>query len=81
MGAKMKYCFGIDLGGTTVKCGFFREEGELLEKWEIVTNHEDNGRKIPRDIADTILAKMKEKGLAREDVTGVGMGIPGPVNS
>ena len=29
------YCFGIDVGGTTVKCGLFRTDGTLVEKWEI----------------------------------------------
>ena len=77
----MKYCFGIDLGGTTVKCGLFTQEGELLEKWEIPTNKENKGEKIPQDIADTILYKMEEKKLDKADVLGVGMGIPGPVNA
>ena len=27
-----KYVFGIDIGGTTVKCGLFTVKGELLEK-------------------------------------------------
>lgn len=27
----MKYCFGIDIGGTTVKMGLFQEDGELLD--------------------------------------------------
>ena len=26
------YCFGIDVGGTTVKCGLFRTDGTLVEK-------------------------------------------------
>ena len=30
-------CFGVDIGGTTVKLGMFSEAGELLEKWEIPT--------------------------------------------
>ena len=33
----MKYCFGVDVGGTTVKLGLFTVEGELLDKWEIKT--------------------------------------------
>lgn len=33
----MKYCFGIDIGGTTVKMGLFQEDGELLDKWEILS--------------------------------------------
>ena len=24
-----KYCFGIDIGGTSIKCGLFNIEGEL----------------------------------------------------
>ena len=37
----MKYCFGIDIGGTTVKMGLFQEDGELLDKWEIKTLNEN----------------------------------------
>ena len=29
-----EFCFGVDLGGTTVKMGLFSVEGELKEKWE-----------------------------------------------
>lgn len=74
-----KYLFGIDVGGTTVKCGLFTSEGELLEKWEIVTKRENKGAAVPQDIADTILAKMKEKAISASEVIGVGIGIPGPV--
>ena len=75
-----KYCFGIDVGGTSVKCGFFSEEGVALDKWEIDTRTEDNGSHILPDIAATILAKIKEKNISKEDVLGIGIGIPGPVN-
>lgn len=33
------YVFGIDVGGTSVKCGLFQTDGTLLEKWEIPTRH------------------------------------------
>ena len=36
-----RYIFGIDIGGTTIKCGFFTKDGELIEKWEIVTRREE----------------------------------------
>ena len=55
----MSYCFGIDIGGTTVKCGLFTTEGELLEKWEIKTRTEENGKAILPDVAETILKKME----------------------
>ena len=57
----MRYCFGVDVGGTTVKLGFFDEEGNLLEKWEIPTRTQDNGQNILPDVAASILDKMKER--------------------
>ena len=27
----MKYCFGVDIGGTTVKLGLFSEAGAIVE--------------------------------------------------
>lgn len=76
-----QYCFGVDLGGTTVKIGLFNPEGTVLEKWEIPTRKHDSGSHILPDIADAILGKMEEKGIAKESVLGVGIGVPGPVNA
>ena len=77
----MRYCFGVDVGGTTVKLGFFDEEGNLLEKWEIPTRTQENGKHILPDVAASILGKMKEREVSREDITGVGIGAPGPVDA
>ena len=76
----MKYVYGVDLGGTTVKMGLFDSEGELVTKWEIPTRKQDNGKLILPDIADAIKANMEEKGIAKDDVQGVGIGVPGPVD-
>lgn len=74
------YCFGIDVGGTSVKCGLFLTDGTLIEKWEIPTRTENNGSEILPDVAKTIQAKIEERGIETEKVDGVGIGIPGPVN-
>lgn len=75
-----KYCFGVDVGGTTVKMGLFTPQGEVIDKWEIVTRTENNGDKIIGDIADAISDKMKDKNINKEDVIGIGIGVPGPVD-
>ena len=75
-----KYCFGIDVGGTTVKCGLFTVAGEVLDKWEIKTSTENNGAQILPDIAKAIEDKIAEKGIAKDEIEGVGIGVPGPVN-
>ena len=75
-----RYCFGIDVGGTTVKCGLFNTDGEVLDKWEIPTRTEDNGKNILPDVAAAINAKIEEKKLDKSLIEGVGIGVPGPVN-
>ena len=75
------YCFGIDVGGTTVKCGLFQTDGNLVDKWEIPTRTENKGENILPDVAKAIQDKMAEKGIEKADVEGVGIGIPGPINS
>ena len=77
----MKYCFGVDIGGTTVKLGLFEEEGQNIDKWEIPTYTENEGARILPDIAKSIQTKMEEHGIAKEDVIGVGVGVPAPVTA
>ncbi|MBQ5376775.1 MAG: ROK family glucokinase [Lachnospiraceae bacterium] len=75
-----KYVFGVDVGGTTVKIGYFDLEGNVLDKWEIPTRTEDGGKNILPDVAQSIKDKMAEKDIAQEEVAGVGAGVPGPVD-
>lgn len=75
------YVFGVDIGGTTVKMGLFGMEGSLLEQWEIPTVKENEGAAILPDIIRSIQAKMDEKGIAQQNVAGIGVGAPGAVDS
>lgn len=76
-----RYVFGVDVGGTTVKMGLFDVEGNLLDKWEIPTRTENGGEKILPDIAESITAKMAGKKISKEEVEGVGLGAPGPIDA
>ena len=76
----MKYCFGVDVGGTTVKLGLFTVEGELLDKWEIKTYTENEGERILPDVAEAIKGKIAEKLLKAEEICGIGVGVPAPVD-
>ncbi|MBP5291143.1 MAG: ROK family glucokinase [Lachnospiraceae bacterium] len=73
------YAFGVDMGGTTIKIGFFRKDGALIEKWEIPTRTENRGANLLTDIALAVLSKLAEKGIKTSDVEGIGMGVPGAV--
>lgn len=74
-----KYAFGVDVGGTTCKIGLFETSGRLIEKWEIKTNTKNGGEQILSDVAAFIEAKLTDIGIGREEVQGIGMGVPGPV--
>lgn len=76
-----EYCFGIDVGGTSVKLGLFRADGELLKKWEIKTRKEEKGRFILDDIAASVQEVMRQEGIAADQVAGAGIGVPGPVTA
>ncbi len=75
-----KYAFGVDIGGTTVKMGLFDKEGCVLDKWEIPTVKDNQGASILPDVAESIKAVMAEKGIDSDDIEGVGVGVPGPVD-
>ena len=76
----MKYAFGVDVGGTTVKLGLFTKEGVLMEKWEIPTRIENGGFAILPDIAHSIDDCLSRLKLKKTDVVGIGIGVPGPVD-
>ena len=76
----MRYGFGVDIGGTTVKIAYFDETGKLLSKWEIPTVTADGGKAILPDIADAIKLYLTENKIDAGSVIGIGVGVPGPVN-
>lgn len=76
-----KYGFGVDIGGTTCKIGLFETTGTMIDKWEIPTRTEDNGENILSDVTVSITAKMGEKNISKEEVQGIGIGVPGPVTA
>lgn len=71
----MRYLFGIDIGGTSVKIGFFSENTELLEEWSMPTvlSH------LIAEICGNIRAFLKERKVEFCDILGIGIGVCGIV--
>jgi glucokinase len=61
--------------------GFFETDGNLLDKWEVKTNTADQGKEVLPDIAHAIDNKLAQEGISKNDVEGIGIGVPGPVRS
>ena len=77
----MRYGFGVDLGGTTVKIAYFDEQGTMIAKWEIPTVTANGGKAILPDIAASIRQYIAQKTIDPASIIGVGIGVPGPVSS
>lgn len=77
----MKCGFGIDVGGTTVKLGLFTAGGTLVEKWEIPTVTANGGAAILPHIARAIDDCLARRDIRKDEVLGLGLGVPGPVSS
>lgn len=75
----MRLYYGVDIGGTSIKLGRFSGEGALLEKWELPTRKEENGKHIFDDIAASVLRKTEAAGCVPADIAAVGLGLPGPL--
>ena len=70
---------GIDVGGTNLKAGLVDEAGHILvtEKTPLGTFPGAEG--FAQKLAELAAAVMKKGGAAREEVSYVGIGIPGAV--
>lgn len=74
-----KICFGVDIGGTTVKIGMFDAEGVLVYQCEIPTRKEESGKLIIPDICAKLTEILTTHDYSKSDIIGVGLGIPGAV--
>ena len=74
----MNYIFGIDIGGTSVKIGLFKDD-QLIEKYQIPSNTTDKGKYVLEDIAKKVKSILKDHNIKLEEVLGFGFGVPGPV--
>ncbi|MHD0316245.1 ROK family protein [Fusobacterium sp. THCT1E2] len=75
----MDYYVGIDLGGTNTKIGLLNIEGDILKSSIIKTLSSEGVDKTMERIWSVIQELAKEADVNIENVKGIGMGIPGPV--
>lgn len=77
----MGVIFGVDIGGTDIKTGMFTPDGNLVEKRSVKTDTSDFGQKIIPLVAEEIGKYMERHRMDKGEILGIGMGIPGPVDS
>ena len=76
-----KYYVGIDLGGTFIKGGIVDDLGNIILEDKTPTESEKGANGVAANIAALANSLMARAGLSKEDVEGLGMGVPGMIDS
>ncbi len=76
-----KYYVGIDLGGTFIKGGIVDDLGNIIYQDKTPTESEFGATRVATNITNLAKSLMERVGLCAEDVEGIGMGVPGMIDS
>ena len=76
-----KFIIGIDLGGTNLKCALLDGGLKVKARSYFETKSFDSKVKLISGISDSILRFIKEHELAASSIEGIGIGVPGPVDT
>ena len=76
-----KYYIGIDLGGTYIKGGLVDDLGNIIVEDKIPTETEFGAERVMDNIAALVKKLLKTANMSPSDVEGVGMGVPGMIDS
>ena len=85
MPARSKYLVGVDLGGTNIVAGALAEDGSDVLALRSEPTRADQGAEAVVDrivrMIDTVIAEtIAHTGAKRDDMIGVGVGAPGPLD-
>ncbi len=76
-----KFYVGIDLGGTFIKGGIVDGCGNILVEGKVPTESNLGGEKVVENIANLALDLVEKSGVSRDEIVGLGMGVPGMIDS
>ena len=74
------YCIGIDLGGTYIKSALLDRNWKILREQQSRTPVASGPDAVVEVMARDAVELMNSQGLSRDDIVGVGIGSPGPLD-
>lgn len=72
---------GVDIGGTNIKFGIVDGEGRVLRQRKVATNPKRGCEAILADIVREISALLRDAAVRTDDLTSIGIGVPGTADS
>ncbi len=76
-----KLYIGVDLGGTSMRAGVLDKDGTLLAMEKRKTQPELGAAGVLERLVKTITQAAKAADVKLKDIGGIGIGVPGPVDS
>ncbi len=76
-----KLYIGVDLGGTSMRAGVVAKDGALLGMAKRKTHPELGSEGVFERLVKTIKDATKEAGVKMKAIGGIGVGVPGPVDT
>jgi len=80
MGREARTVIGFDLGGTKMMAGLVDEKFRVIARAKKRTRGKDGDTDIFGRMVGLIESLLKDNGRTREDIAGIGIGSPGPLN-
>lgn len=73
------FIFGVDVGATSVDIALSDFTGRILQRFDAPADVRDGPDAVLGMIKDQMLLMLHQAGLASEQIHGIGIGVPGPV--
>ena len=72
---------GIDIGGTSIKGAGITKEGKVLEVFSLPVEKGEKQEITINKLIDAINKYIKEQGFKKEEILGIGLGVPGVMDT
>jgi glucokinase len=77
----LKYSVGIDIGGTKTAIGILDEQGKVAAQRVIHTDLTKTPQQMVQAMAEVVMLLQQESAITDEQILGVGIGVPGPLDA
>ena len=75
-----KYSIGVDLGGTNIVSAIVNYQGKIVNSLKVPTLAERGKEATVKRIIETIHKNIVQSSVVPEDIIGIGIGAPGPLD-
>ena len=75
------FVVGVDLGGTKISAALSKLNGEVVSQTTVPTNANEGEIPVLNRIIESIEKVIKDSSVAYEEINGIGIGSPGPLDA